>query len=202
MYATTPLRAEPKLIFGSWLGSLPTLNCQFSGAHHASPRNYPPLYPPSLVDTQGNNTHWQKQRRSQEPPSCHNRGQKPPLPVHLYGRIWNRGQNWSGHVQCCDTIYLSTIFGDGTGFPGLCGWIGGYTDVALSTMFITRDFCTTCACAKYQRYLWGGRRASFKAEPCISNSMEQSQNCLQQPQAFPRGHHCHPSWTSSTTVTC
>src|SRR5436189_6441003 len=25
MYATTPLRAEPKLIFGSWLGSLPTL---------------------------------------------------------------------------------------------------------------------------------------------------------------------------------
>ena len=29
MYATTPLRAEPKLIFGSWLGwlsSLPTLN--------------------------------------------------------------------------------------------------------------------------------------------------------------------------------
>src|SRR5436190_14848238 len=25
MYATIPLRAEPKLIFGSWLGSLPTL---------------------------------------------------------------------------------------------------------------------------------------------------------------------------------
>ena len=26
MYATTPLQAEPKLIFGSWLSSLPTLN--------------------------------------------------------------------------------------------------------------------------------------------------------------------------------
>ena len=26
MYATTALQAEPKLIFGSWLGSLPTLN--------------------------------------------------------------------------------------------------------------------------------------------------------------------------------
>ena len=25
MYVTTPLRAEPKLTFGSWLGALPTL---------------------------------------------------------------------------------------------------------------------------------------------------------------------------------
>ena len=38
MYATTPLRAEPKLIFGSWVGSLPTLHEISVGGHSCQDR--------------------------------------------------------------------------------------------------------------------------------------------------------------------